>query len=341
MSVLAISILCVSHLAVSNSLWLLWIAAYQVPLSWNSPGKNTRVRSHFLLQGIFLTQGSHAVSRIAGQLFTSWATTEAPIILEWIATELGSHSLLESTKNDSKFKTRTYGQAPSQIPYSCFPLSSVAQSLPTLCNPKDFNMPDFPVHRQLPVCSHSCPSSWWCHPTISSVVPFSSCPQSFPASGSFPVSQFFTSGGQNIGVSASTSVLPMNIQDWFPLGWTGRISLQSKGLSSLFQHHTSKTEILWCSVFFTVQLSHPSITTGKTKPLTRQTFVGKVMSLLFNTLSWLVIAFLLRSKCLFLSWLQSPSAVILEAKKKKKSLSLFPLFPYLFAMRWWDWMPWS
>ena len=155
MSVLAISILCVSHLAVSNSLWLLWIAAYQVPLSWNSPGKNTRVRSHFLLQGIFLTQGSHAVSRIAGQLFTSWATTEAPIILEWIATELGSHSLLESTKNDSKFKTRTYGQAPSQIPYSCFPLSSVAQSLPTLCKPKDFNMPDFPVHRQLPEFAHT------------------------------------------------------------------------------------------------------------------------------------------------------------------------------------------
>ena len=80
--------------------------------------------------------------------------------------------------------------------------------------------------------SNSCPSSWWCHPTISfSVVPFFSCPQSFPASGSFPMSQFFASGGQSIGVSVSASVLPMNIQDWFPLGWTGLISLQSKGLS--------------------------------------------------------------------------------------------------------------
>ena len=81
------------------------------------------------------------------------------------------------------------------------------------------------------------PSSQWCHPTISSfVVPFSSCPQSFPASGSFQISQFFTSGGQSIGVSASASVLPMNIQDWFPLGWTGWISLQSKGLSRVFSN---------------------------------------------------------------------------------------------------------
>ena len=85
------------------------------------------------------------------------------------------------------------------------------------------------------VYPNSCPSSRWCHPTISSsVIPFSSCPQSFPASGSFQMSQLFTSGGQNTGVSASTSVLPMNTQDWFPLGWTGWISLQSKGLSRVF-----------------------------------------------------------------------------------------------------------
>ena len=95
------------------------------------------------------------------------------------------------------------------------------------------------------VCSNSCPSSRWCRPTISSsVVPFSSCLQSFPASGSFPMSQFFSSGGQSIGVSASTSVLPMNIQDWSPLGWTGWISLQSKGLKSFLQHHSSKVSIL-------------------------------------------------------------------------------------------------
>ena len=109
------------------------------------------------------------------------------------------------------------------------------------------------------------PLSWWCHPTISSsVVPFSSCLQSFPASGSFKMSHFFTSGGQSIGVSASTSVLPMNIQDLSPLGWTGWISLQSKELSIVFpQHHSSKASILWHSAFFIVQLSHPYMTTGK------------------------------------------------------------------------------
>ena len=107
------------------------------------------------------------------------------------------------------------------------------------------------------VYSNPCLLSWWCHPTISSsVVPFSSHLQSFPSSGSFPMSQFFTSGGQSIGVSASTSVLPMNIQDWFPLGLTGWISLQFKGLSkSLLQHHRSKASILRHSAFFIVQLS--------------------------------------------------------------------------------------
>ena len=94
-------------------------------------------------------------------------------------------------------------------------------------------------------CSNSCPSSWWCHPTnSSSVIPFS-CLQSFPASGSFPMSQFFTSGGQSIGVSASASVLPMNIQDWFPLVLTGLISLQSKGLSRVF----SNTTVQKCQFF--------------------------------------------------------------------------------------------
>ena len=117
------------------------------------------------------------------------------------------------------------------------------------------------------VYQNPCPLSRWCHPTISSsVIPFSSCPQSFPASGSFQMSQLFTSGGQSIGVSASTSVLPMNTQDWSPLGWTGCISLQSK---SLLQHHSSKASIFRCSAFFTVQLSHPYITTGKTIALTR------------------------------------------------------------------------
>ena len=161
-------------------------------------------------------------------------------------------------------------------------------------------------------CSNSCPLSWWCYPTISSsVVSFSSHLQSFPTSGSFPVSQFFTSGGQSIAVSASASVLPMNIQDWYPLQWTGWMSLQSKGLSRVFSNTTVQKH-----QFFGAQLSlHPYMTIGKTIVLTRQTFVGKVMSLLFNMLSRLVITFLPRSKRLLISWLQAPSAVILEPPK--------------------------
>ena len=113
----------------------------------------------------------------------------------------------------------------------------------------------------------------------------------------------------------SASVLPMNTQDWSPLGWTGWNSLQSKGLSSLLQHRRSKASISRCSAFFTVQLSHPYMTMGKAIALTRQNFVGKVMSLLFNMLSRLVITFLPRSKHLLISRLQSPSAVILEPQK--------------------------
>ena len=143
------------------------------------------------------------------------------------------------------------------------------------------------------VYSNSCPLSQWCHPTISSSgIPFSLCLQSFPASGSFQMSQFFAWGGQSIRVSASTSVLPINIQDWFPLGWTGWISVQSKGsLKSLLQHHSSKASILWHSALFIVQLSHPYMTTGKTIALTRWTFVDKIMSRVFNMLSRLVITF--------------------------------------------------
>ena len=139
-------------------------------------------------------------------------------------------------------------------------------------------------------CSSSCPLSQWCHMlTISSsIVPFSFHLQSFPASGFFPMSQFFASGGQSIGVSVSASVLPMNILDWFPLGWTGWISLQSKELSRVFSNTT-------------VQKHH--------------------------TLSRFVIAFLPRSKSLLISWLQSLSTVILEPKKRKSSIAstFFPL----------------
>ena len=129
--------------------------------------------------------------------------------------------------------------------------------------------------------SNSCPLSQWCHPAISSsVVPFVSCLQSFPASGSFQMSLCFTSGGQSIGLSASVPILPKNIQDWFPLGLTGWISLQSKGLSRVFSNTTVQKQ-----QFFSTQLSlqsnsHPYMTTGKTIALTRRAFVGKVISLL-------------------------------------------------------------
>ena len=139
------------------------------------------------------------------------------------------------------------------------------------------------------IWSNLCPSIRWYHPTISfSVIPFSSCLQSFPASGYFPRSQFFPSGGQSIGASAS--VLSINSHDWLDL-----LAVQGT-LKILLQHHSSKALILQWAAFFMVQLLHPYMTTGKTIALTRRTFVGKVMSLLFNMLSRLVITFLPRSK---------------------------------------------
>ena len=128
-----------------------------------------------------------------------------------------------------------------------------------------------------------CSLSRWCHPTISSsIVHFSSCPQSFLASGSFQMSQLFTSGGQSIGDSASTSVLPMNTGlIFFRMDWLDLLAVQG-ALKSLLQHHTSKASNLWHSAFFTVQISHPYMTTAKTIALTRRTFVDKVMSLLLN-----------------------------------------------------------
>ena len=146
------------------------------------------------------------------------------------------HLLLNTWYCQASYFSQSYGykmKSPCRLPISSvqFSRSLVSDSL----------WSHGPQHARLPcssptprACSNSCPSSWWCHPTISSsVVPFYSCFQSFPASGSFAMRQF-SSGGQSIGVSASASALPMNIQDWFSLGWTGWISLQSKGLSRVF-----------------------------------------------------------------------------------------------------------
>ena len=165
------------------------------------------------------------------------------------------------------------------------------------------------------VHSDSRPSSQWCHSAISSsVVPFSSCPQSFPASGSSQMSQLFASGGQ---WSFSFNISPPNEHSWlnsFRMDWLALLAVQGT-LKSLLQNHSLKASILQRSAFFTVQLSHPYMTTGKTIALTRQTFVGKGMFLLLNMLSRLVITFLPRNKRLLISWLQSPSAVILEPPK--------------------------
>ena len=162
------------------------------------------------------------------------------------------------------------------------------------------------------------------------------CLQSFPASGSFAMSQFFASGGQSIGISASASVLPMNVQDWFSLGLTDLVSLQSKGLSRVFCNTTVQKHQFFSAQPSLSPNSHPYMTTGKTIALTVWIFVGKLMPLLFNVLSRLITVFLPRSKCLLLScshylpWFWSPR--------------LLALFPHLFAplyLRWWNQMPWK
>ena len=152
--------------------------------------------------------------------------------------------------------------------------------------------------------SNSCPLSRWCHPTLSSsVIPFSSCLQSCPASRSFPMHWLFASGGQSSEASASASVLPMNIQGLFPLGLVWSCCPRDSQVSSpALQFEGISSPAL--SLFFIVQPSYSYMTTGKNIALTIQMFVGKVLSLLFNMLSRFVIAFLPRSKCLLILWLQ-------------------------------------
>ena len=208
----------------------------------------------------------------------------------------------------------------------------------TLCNPMDSVLQPSPR-----VCSNSCPLCQWCHPTISSLpVLFSFCLQSFRAS--FP--RVFSSesalcirwtkyGSFSFSISPSNehSGLISFRTDWFDL-----LAVQET-IKSLLQHHNLKASILQHSAFFMVQLSHLYMTTGKTIALTTQIFVGIVMSLILNTLSRFVIAFLSRSKRLLILWLQSLSAVILEPKKIN-SVAV-STYPHLFAIKWWDQMPWS
>ena len=178
------------------------------------------------------------------------------------------------------------------------------------------------------VYSNSCPSSRRCHPAISSsVVPSSSWPQSLQASGSFPMSQLCIRWSKYW--SFSFSISPSNEYSElisFRMDWLDLLAVQGT-LKSLLQHHSSKPSILQCSVFYIVQLSHPYMTTGKIIALTRQTFVGKGMSLFFNMLSRFVINFIPWSKHLLISWLQSPSAVILEPLPPNKVYCYFHCFP--------------
>ena len=158
------------------------------------------------------------------------------------------------------------------------------------------------------ICSNSCPLNRWCHPTISSsATPFSSCPQCFPASGSFPMSWVFTSGGQSIGASASASVLPVNIQCWFLLGLTDLILL-FKGLSIVFSSTTVQKHQLFGAQTSLWSNSHIyAWLLKKTIALIIQTFVSNVISLLFNILSRFIIAFLPRNKHLLISgWSHHP-----------------------------------
>ena len=186
----------------------------------------------------------------------------------------------------------------SFLPYRCLinkNIHFVVQLLSRvrLCDPMDCSMPGFSV--------------------LHCLLEFAQIyVQSFSASESFPVSWLFTSGGQNIGASPAASVLPMTIQ-CFGIDWLDLLAVQET-LNSLLQHHSSKASVLQCSAFFMVHLSHPYMTAGKTIALTRWAFADKVMSLLFNMLSRLVITSLPRSKCLLISWLKPPSAVILEPK---------------------------
>ena len=206
--------------------------------------------------------------------------------------------------------------------------------------PRELQHAKLPCHSLSPgVCSHYV--RWvWCHPIISfSVTSFPPSPQSFLASGSFPVSQLFPSDGQRIEVWASASALPMNIQDWFPLGLTGLMSSVSTGLSSLLQYHSSKASILWHSAFFMVQLSHSYMATRKTVALTIRTVASKVMSLPFNRLSRFVIDFLPRNKCFFFLFVclffNYMAAVTIHSNFGAQENEIWHLFPSYLSLS--DW----
>ena len=212
-------------------------------------------------------------------------------------------------------------------------VSSVTQSCLTLFNPMNCSMSALPVHHKLMEFTQT-----HAHPVGDAIQPSHPLSSPSPLPG-IPSTIRVSSNESTLHIrwpkywSFSFSISPANEHSRlisFRMDWLDLLAVQGT-LESLLQHHSSKASIFCCSAFFTVQLSHLYMTTGKTIALTRWTFVGKVMSLLFNMLSRLVISFRARSKCLLISWLQSPSTVILEPQKN--SLTLFPLSPHLFPMR--------
>ena len=218
----------------------------------------------------------------------------------------------------------------------------VAQWCRTLCDPMDWSMPGLPVHDQLPEFTQT-------HVHTESVMPSKQlilCHLLFLPPSIFPSIKDF-SNELSVHIrwpkywSFSFIISPSSEYSGFislKIDWFDLLAVQGT-FGNLLQHHSSKASILWHSAFFTVQLSQLDVTTGKTTALTIQTFVSRVMSLLFNTLSRFVIAFLPRSNHLLILCLQSPSAVILEPKKRKSVTA--STFPLPFAIKWWGWMPWS
>jgi len=227
--------------------------------------------------------------------------------------------------------------------FSC-QFSSLTQACLTLCDPMDCSAPGFPVHHQLPELTQT-----HVHWVSDAIQPSILCRPLLLPPSIFPSIRVFSNESAlcirqpkywsfifNISLSNEYSGL-ISKGNGLRMDWLDLLAVQGT-LKSLLQHHSSKASILQCSAVFIVQLSHPYMTTGKTIALTRRTFVGKIMSLLFNMLSRLVITFLPRSKCLLfhgrshhLQWFWSP---------QKWSLSLFPLFPHLFATKWWGQMAW-
>jgi len=228
------------------------------------------------------------------------------------------------------------------VVFSSFQFISVTQSCLILCDPMDYSTPGLPVHHQLLEFTQT--HAHWVSDAIQPSHPLSSLsPPAFNLSqhqGLFKWVSFCIKWPKYWCFSFSIS--PSNEHSGlisFRMDWLDLLAVQGT-FKSLFQCHSSKASILQCSAFFVIQLSHPYMTIGKTMALTRWTFVGKVMSLPLNMLSSLVIAFLPRSKHLLICWLKSPSAVILDPKKTK-SVTVSTPPPHLFAMKWWDQMPWS